>query len=278
MTETLKIALLQMTSGPDIAENLKAAEEMVREAAAQGARFILTPENTCHMRSPQSEKLKSAPVEAGHPAIGRFSSLAQEMGVWLLTGSLSIRLEGEERIANRSYLFDDTGKTVATYDKIHLFDVDLPTGETHRESDLVRPGDAAVVAQSSWGGIGLTICYDLRFPHLYRALAKAGAKILTVPAAFTVPTGQAHWETLLRARAIENGAFVLAPAQTGEHQGGRKTYGHSLAVGPWGEVLADGGDAPGIALAELNLADVDKARQSIPALRHDRPFDLKDSE
>ncbi|MBU0800194.1 MAG: carbon-nitrogen hydrolase family protein, partial [Alphaproteobacteria bacterium] len=176
------------------------------------------------------------------------------------------------KIANRSLLFDAHGDIAAMYDKIHLFDVDLPTGEKHRESDVVEPGTRAVVADTPWGGVGMTICYDVRFAYLYRALAQQGAKIITVPAAFTVPTGRAHWETLLRARAIETGSYIIAPAQCGSHQGGRATYGHSLVVSPWGEVIADGGDAPGITVATLDMNAVDTVRNAIPALTHDREF------
>jgi predicted amidohydrolase len=268
---TVKTALLQLNSGPDIAENLAIAAEMARKAAADGAEFILTPENTCHMRSPQAEKLKSSPAAEDHPALPLFSALARETGAVILLGSLAVKLP-EGRIANRSVLFDANGDIAAQYDKIHLFDVDLPTGESHRESAVVMPGAQAVVADTKWGGVGLSICYDLRFAYLYRALAQKGAKILTVPAAFTVPTGQAHWETLLRARAIETGCYVLAPAQCGTHQGGRSTYGHSLVVAPWGEVVADGGTAVGIVTATLDMAQVDKARGAIPALAHDREF------
>jgi predicted amidohydrolase len=268
---TVKTALLQLSSGPDIAENLAVAETMARRAAQAGAQFILTPENTCHILSPATEKLRTSPVAEAHGALPQFSALARELGVWMLLGSISIRLPGD-RIANRSYLIAANGDIVANYDKIHLFDVDLPTGERHRESELVAPGARAVVADTPWGGVGLSICYDLRFAHLYRAMAKKGAKIMTVPAAFTVPTGQAHWETLLRARAIETGSFIIAPAQTGEHQGGRKTYGHSLVVSPWGEVIADGGEEAGIVYATLDMGAVDKARAAIPALAHDRDF------
>jgi predicted amidohydrolase len=263
----LPIALLQLNSGPDIAANLGFATEMIREAAAQGAKFILTPENTCHMLSPQGAKLKTAPEEGNHPALSVFSGLARDLGVWVLAGSISVKV-AEDKIANRSYLFDSDGAQVAAYDKIHLFDVDLPTGESHRESAVVRAGQRGIVAHSPWGGIGMTICYDLRFAALYRALAQAGAKILTIPSAFTVPTGQAHWESLLRARAIETGSFVLAPAQTGEHHGGRKTYGHSLVIGPWGEVIADGGNDVGIIRADLDMDAVDRARGAIPSLLH----------
>lgn len=267
----IKAACVQLNAGPVIEDNLHAAAALIREAAGQGAQFIATPENTCHMRSPQTEKLKSAKPEDTHPGIPFFSELARELGVFLLAGSLSIRLE-DNRIANRSYLFGDNGEIAAHYDKIHLFDVDLPTGESHRESALVRPGEHAVVAAMPWGKLGMSICYDLRFAYLYRDLAKAGASIISVPAAFTVPTGQAHWHTLLRARAIETGAFVMAPAQCGEHEGGRRTYGHSLIIGPWGEILAEGGEEPGIIMGDLDLSAVEKARAAIPALRHDREY------
>lgn len=274
MTGKVKVALLQLNAGPDIAENIIAAETLIREAAAQGARFILTPENTCHIRRPATEKLKSARAMEGHPVVTRFAALAQELGVWILIGSISVLLP-EQKILNRSILIDANGDIVADYDKIHLFDVDLPTGEIHRESAVVKPGEKATVADTPWGKVGMTICYDLRFASLFRALAKAGAAILTVPSAFTVPTGQAHWHTLLRARAIENGAFVLAPAQVGTHEGDRKTYGHSLIIDPWGTILAEGdGENIGIVMAELDLNAVKTARKSIPALLHDREYSM----
>lgn len=267
----VQAACIQLNVGPVVKDNLETAADLVREAAGKGAKFIATPENTCHIRSPQSEKLKTAMPEEEHKGVPFLSDLAQELGIWLLAGSMSVRI-GDDRIANRSFLFNDNGEVVARYDKIHLFDVDLPTGESHRESDLVVPGEEAITADTPFGKIGLSICYDLRFSYLYRDLAKAGAQILTVPAAFTVPTGKAHWETLLRARAIETGSFVLAPAQCGEHEGGRQTYGHSLMIGPWGDVLAEGSEEPGVITAELNLDDVAKARESIPALKHDRDY------
>lgn len=269
----LRVALAQLNAGPDIAENLKATEGFIRQAAAQGAQFILTPENTCHIRVPATEKLKSSQPQEGHPVLLRFSELAKDLGVCLMAGSLSIRLSNG-KMANRCFVFDANGDIVAKYDKIHLFDADLPTGESHRESAVFEPGRQAVTVETPWAKLGLAICYDLRFAALFRTLAKAGAQILTVPAAFTVPTGQAHWHTLLRARAIENGAFVLAPAQCGTHHGDRKTYGHSLIIDPWGAVLAEGGDEPGVVIADLDLAAVAKARESIPALRHDRPYTL----
>ena len=274
MSEKVKVALVQLNAGPDIAENIIAAETLIREAAANGAQFILTPENTCHIRRPATEKLKSAKAIEGHPVVTRFAALAKELGVWIMAGSISVLLP-EQKILNRSILIDAHGNIVADYDKIHLFDVDLPTGEVHRESTVVKPGEKAVVADTPWGKVGMSICYDLRFASLFRALSKAGASILTVPAAFTVPTGKAHWHTLLRARAIENGAFVLAPAQVGTHEGGRETYGHSLIIDPWGTILAEAdGENIGIIMAELDMDAVKTAREAIPALLHDREYSI----
>ena len=253
MAETVTTALVQLNAGPDIAENLKQTDFLIRQAAGQGAQLICTPENTCHIRAKTQDKLQSSFAADSHPNIPHFAELAQALGIWLLIGSMSIKVS-EDKIANRSFLFNDRGALVASYDKIHLFDVDLPTGETHRESAAVDVGDKAVTADTPWGTVGMTICYDLRFAYLYRDLAKAGARILTVPAAFTVPTGKAHWDVLLRARAIETGSFVLAPAQCGEHEGGRKTYGHSMIVGPWGEVIAQAGDEPGFITADLDFS------------------------
>jgi predicted amidohydrolase len=214
--------------------------------------------------------------EDADAAVLGLRALAAELGVWLLIGSAIVRSSapGDARAANRSLLIDPTGAIKARYDKLHVFDVDLANGETYRESASVRPGDAAVVADTPWGGLGLTICYDVRFPHLHRQLAQTGAAMIAVPAAFTRPTGEAHWEILLRARAIETGAFVLAPAQGGTHEDGRQTWGRSLIVGPWGEVIARADhDEPGVLHATLDLSAVDRARTSIPALRHDREFD-----
>jgi predicted amidohydrolase len=260
-----------MTAGPDTGPNLDAAEALIRRAAAAGARFVLTPENTSIIEPNKAHAFAKAVVEEKHPGLPRFSALARELKIWLLIGSMSIKVD-DTKLANRSFLFDPEGNIVARYDKIHLFDVDLPSGETYRESNTIRPGAQSVVAETPWGGVGLTICYDLRFAHLHRALAQAGANIITVPAAFTVPTGKAHWEVLLRARAIETGSFVLAPAQCGEHADGRRTYGHSLIIAPWGEILGDAGEEPGIVSAELDLSLVAKARGMVPALQHDRAF------
>jgi predicted amidohydrolase len=269
MTEPLRAACIQMTSGPDIAENLKTAEMYIRQAAKSGAKFIATPENTDQIRQPPSEKLKTAPEPSKHPGIVQFAALAKELNIHLLAGSFAVQAGGG-RLYNRSLLFSPNGRIAGQYDKIHLFDIDLPNGESYRESDVIAPGDKTVIADTPFGKIGMTICYDVRFAYLYRKLAQSGASILTIPSAFTVPTGKAHWETLVRARAIETGSFIIAPGQTGEHENGRKTWGHSLIVGPWGEILADGGTEPGIVMADLNLDDVKKVRALIPALRHDR--------
>jgi predicted amidohydrolase len=258
-----------MNSARDIAPNIAAAGALIRQAKAAGAEFILTPENTSMLEPKRPLLLEKAKAEAEHPAIPAFAALAAELRVWLLIGSMQIKLDAAT-CANRSFLFDDQGRMVARYDKIHMFDVDLEGGESYRESKTFRSGDRAVVADTPWGRVGLTVCYDVRFAYLYRALAQAGAGFLTVPSAFTVPTGRAHWHTLLRARAIETGSFVFAPAQCGEHAEGRKTYGHSLIVAPWGEILADGGEAPGVILADIDPTRVDEARRMIPALQHDR--------
>ena len=271
MSAAFKVACVQLNAARDIAPNVAAASALIREAKAKGAQFILTPENTGMIEPRRPLLLEKAKPEAEHPAIPAFSALVAELGVWLLVGSLQIKLDAAT-CANRSFLFDDRGRVAARYDKIHMFDVDLKGGESYRESKTFRPGERAVVADTPWGKVGLTVCYDLRFAYLYRALAQAGAAFLTVPAAFTVPTGQAHWHTLLRARAIETGSFVFAPAQCGEHAEGRKTYGHSLILAPWGEVLADAGDEPGVITADIDPAKVDEARSMIPALTHDRRF------
>lgn len=258
-----------MNSGISIAENMEQATKLIEQAAAQGAQLAITPENTCHLRSAPKDKLEAAPLEEAHPMISHFAGLAKKLNIWLIAGSICVRVS-DTHMANRCYAFSNEGKTVGTYDKIHLFDVDLPNGERFRESDTVAAGNKPVVVQTPWGGIGLTICYDVRFPKLYRALAKAGADILIVPAAFAALTGRAHWEVLLRARAIENGCFVLAAGQTGVHENGRLTHGHSLVVNPWGQVVADGGEDIGIVLHEIDLTEVQTARHAIPALKHEK--------
>lgn len=273
MDQVLKTACVQISASPDIQENIKTITDFVRQAAAEGARFIATPENSCHMVFPQEAKLESATDEGANLVVQAMSELASELGVWILLGSVAVTASNG-KIANRSIFLSDKGEIAARYDKIHLFDVDLKNGESYRESSVFVAGDKAVVADSPWGKIGLSICYDVRFPHLYRGLAKAGASIITVPAAFTVPTGQAHWHTLLRARAIENGAFVIAPGQCGTHAGDRQTYGHSLIIDPWGEILAEAGEQPEVIYADLDLSKVDHVRSSVPALSHDRDYHL----
>ena len=268
---TFKAACVQLRSSDDVAENIATASSLIRDAAAAGARFIATPENTTLMAPDGGAKLASSYDEAHDPALPVFSALAKELGVHLLIGSLAIKVS-ETRTANRSFLFAPDGTVTARYSKIHLFDVQLANGESYRESNTVASGDEAVVADTALGKIGLSICYDMRFPQLYRALAHKSAFLFTVPSAFTVPTGQAHWHVLLRARAIENGAFVIAPAQGGLHANGRKTYGHSLIVAPWGEILAEAGDEPCVITADIDPALSAQARSRIPNLQHDRSF------
>ena len=264
-------ACVQITTGPDPAANLAAASVLVREARSAGANLIATPEVSNMMGLRRREIAALARPEAEDPSVAGYRALAAETGAWLLAGSLVLR-GAEDKLVNRSLLIDPQGGIAARYDKIHMFDVAIPDGQSYRESRAYQAGARAVTAELPWGRLGMTVCYDLRFPDLYRALAKAGAGFLTVPSAFTRFTGEAHWHVLLRARAIETGCFVIAPAQCGAHPGGRETYGHSLIVAPWGEVLGDGGTAPGITLAEIDPAEVAKARAMIPALDHDRPF------
>jgi predicted amidohydrolase len=266
-----KAACVQLRSSDDVAENITETVRLVREAAARGARFIATPENTTLMAPDGGAKLAHSYDEAHDPALPVFSALARDLKAWLLIGSLAIKVS-DTKTANRSFLFSPDGTVSARYSKIHLFDVALASGETYRESNTVAGGDEAVVADTDFGPVGLSICYDLRFPHLYRRLAQKGAFLFTVPSAFTVPTGEAHWHVLLRARAIENGAFVVAPAQGGTHANGRKTYGHSLIVAPWGEVLAEAGTEPGVIVADIDPALSALARARVPNLQHDRAF------
>jgi predicted amidohydrolase len=273
VTGSFTVGLVQLNAGRELEPNVAAAGRLVREAKARGADFVITPENTAMMEPKRPLILEKARPEAEHPAIPAFGALAAELGVWLLIGSIAVKLDAEH-CANRSILFDPKGRIAQRYDKIHMFDVDLKGGESYRESATFRPGGRAALAELPWGRLGMTVCYDLRFAHLYRALAQAGADFLTVPAAFTRPTGEAHWHVLLRARAIETGCYVFAPAQCGEHAEGRRTYGHSLVVSPWGEILAEGGAVePGVILAEIDPAKVAEARRMIPALTHDRSFE-----
>jgi predicted amidohydrolase len=269
----LPVACVQFTAGLQWSDHAEEVARLVRMAAGTGAKFIATPENTGGMVKNREELKEQAPTIDTHPAVPAFSELARETGAWLLCGSVAVRPSATaSRPVNRSLLFAPDGSIAAHYDKIHLFDVDLPGGESHRESALFDSGDSAKLADIGGVKLGLTICYDLRFASLFRSLAQAGAEIITVPSAFTVPTGEAHWEVLLRARAIETGAFILAPAQTGLHPNGRRTWGHSLIIDPWGRVLADAGDKPGVAVAVIELNRVREVRQVLPQLEHDKPF------
>ncbi|MFK0300409.1 carbon-nitrogen hydrolase family protein [Brevundimonas sp. NPDC090276] len=276
MDQRLDVALIQTRTPATADASFAHVEPLIRQAAAGGAQLILTPEGTNFLEQRRGLRDAALSTEEADIAVLGLRALANELGVWLLIGSAIVRSDtpGDDRAANRSLLVDPTGAVVARYDKLHVFDVDLPNGETYRESASVRPGLGATVAETPWGGLGQSICYDVRFPQLYRALAKAGASMIAVPAAFTRPTGEAHWETLLRARAIETGAFVLAPAQGGAHEDGRQTWGRSLVVGPWGEVIAKADhDEPGVLHAALDLSAVQRARQAVPSLKHDRDFD-----
>ena len=270
MSGKLDIALIQMRSGIDPERNLADAADLIRQAAAKGAKLIATPETTHLVQKDADQAFAVMKGEAADPALGFFAGLAEELGIDLLIGSLAIKL-AERRAANRSFLFGPDGAIKARYDKAHMFDVGLGQGETYRESANYQAGDELIIAEAGGVKLGLSICYDVRFAYLYRALAKAGAQVLTVPAAFTRPTGRAHWEILLRARAIETGSYILAPAQGGLHEDGRKTWGHSLVIGPWGEIVAGlDHDEPGILHAALDMRKVEEARRRIPALEHDR--------
>jgi deaminated glutathione amidase len=274
----MKTALLQMTSSDDPQANLFVTRAMVREAAGMGAGFVLTPEVTNCLSQDRAHQNKVLFHQEDDPTLAALCADAAELGVWLSIGSLALKThDADGRFANRSFLIGPDGRIAAQYDKIHMFDVDVSKTETFRESAGYRPGGRAVVAQTPFATVGMTVCYDIRFPHLHRALAKAGAQVLLVPAAFSPVTGAAHWEVLLRARAIETGCYVLAAAQTGTHQSHsgkeRRTYGHSMVVAPWGEVLADAGPQPGITYVDLDMAEVAQARARVPSLTHDRAIE-----
>jgi predicted amidohydrolase len=278
MIHTFVVACVQTTTGPNVARNISSACALVRDAHKSGASLIILPEVTNVIdldRAALAEKLTS---ESDDASLATMCALAAELKIWLLVGSLGLKhetalnAEGGPKFANRSFLIGDDGIIRSRYTKIHLFDVDLGKGEIYQESSAYAPGNEMVLADTPWGKLGMTICYDIRFPDLYRKLAQAGAKFLSVPAAFARPSGKAHWHVLMRARAIENGCYVFAAAQCGEHGGGRKTYGHSLIVDPWGEILADGGTETGFVIAEIDVSLVDEARHKIPSLTHDRDY------
>src|SRR6267154_431751 len=266
-------ALVQMRTGLTPQANLDAAVRLIEEAKAGGADYVQTPEMTNIMEVKRDRLFATITAEESDPSLAAFRALARKLGIFLHVGSLAIKLL-PEKAANRSFLIDRRGDIVARYDKIHMFDVDLAGGETYRESRRYRPGELAVVSDLPWGRLGLTICYDLRFPALYRALAEAGASFLAIPSAFTKQTGEAHWHVLMRARAIENGSFVFAAAQGGLHEHGRETFGHSLVVDPWGRVIAEGGTEPGVIFADVDPAEVSAARARVPSLQHGRRFEV----
>jgi deaminated glutathione amidase len=271
----LRVACVQMRSGVEVAPNIAAVSDLIHDAAGQGAQLVATPEmtNLLDIR-PGMARPKIVP-ETEDQTLAAMRALAVELGIWLLIGSIAVTLEGEDRLANRSFLIAPDGRVRARYDKIHMFDVEVGDGQSYRESRSYRPGEHAVLAETEFGKLGMTICYDVRFPHLYRELAQAGASILTIPAAFTRVTGEAHWHILVRARAIETGSFVIAPAQGGKHEDDRETFGHSLIISPWGEVLAEkADDQPGVIVADIELDAVAKARKRIPSLGNEQPADF----
>jgi predicted amidohydrolase len=270
---TFKAAMIQMRSGLTPAANVDAAARFIEEAKAAGADYAQTPEMTNILAGKREQLFATVVEEEKDPSLAAFRELARRLKLTLHVGSLAIRLT-HDRAANRGFLIDPQGGIAARYDKIHMFDVDLANGESYRESNNYKPGESAVLADLPWGRLGLTICYDLRFPALYRALAEAGASFLAIPSSFTKQTGEAHWHVLMRARAIENGCFVLAAAQGGKHENGRETYGHSLVIDPWGRVLAEGGTEPGVIMAEIDPAQVAVARGRIPSLQHGRRFEV----
>jgi predicted amidohydrolase len=266
-----KAACIQVNASNDMDANIGRAGQLACDARAAGAHLVVMPENVSMMEWGRANIVAKAMPEEDHKALAAFREIAKELDIWLHCGSLACLLE-DQRVANRSFLIDPKGDIAARYDKIHMFDVDLGNGETYRESATFAPGREAVLADTPWGKLGMTICYDLRFPQLYRSLAQAGANFLVVPAAFTRTTGKAHWHVLLRARAIETGCFVLAPAQCGEHAGGRETFGHALIVSPWGAILADAGEEPGFIIANIDTDQIEEARGKVPSLSHDRVF------
>jgi len=268
-----RAALVQMRAGRDVARNVADALALIDEAAAQQAAYVQTPECTTLMEVDTERLLAETKPEADNEALAAFAKAAADKKIWLHIGSMAVKV-GERRLANRSYLFSPKGDVSARYDKIHMFDVDLGQGEVYSESVNYQAGSKAVISELPWGRLGLTICYDLRFPALHRALAKAGASFIAGPAAFTRITGEAHWHTLLRARAIETETFILAAAQGGRHENGRETFGHSLIISPWGEIIGEGGTDPGVVIGDIDTHRIDEVRRKIPSLTHDRVFDV----
>lgn len=273
MSKVFRLACVQVNAGNEIGPNVETATALIRQAALDGAEFISLPECVALLEPDREALFRKSATEADHIALSAFCGLAGELGLWLHVGSLAV-LSEDGRIANRTFLIDPKGRVTAKYDKIHMFDVDLDGGESYRESNTYQPGDAAVVADLPWGRAGLTICYDVRFPALYTDLANAGAAFIGVPSAFTRRTGRMHWHVLLRARAIETGCWVFAAAQCGDHAAGRQTYGHSLIVDPWGEIVAEAGEEPGMIFADIDPSRVAEARRSVPSLVNARDYTL----
>jgi predicted amidohydrolase len=270
---TFKVGLVQMRSGINPQANLASLIAAIDEAKRAGADYVQTPEMTNILALKRDDLFANIVAEEHDPTLATLRELAQKLSMYIHIGSLAIKVT-PEKAANRAFVIDRNGDIAARYDKIHMFDVDLAGGESYRESNNYRPGDLAVVADLPWGRLGVTICYDLRFPALYRALAEAGASFLAIPAAFTKQTGEAHWHVLMRARAIENGCYVIAAAQGGQHENGRSTFGHSIVVDPWGKIIAEGGIEPGVIMAEIDPAAVVAARSKVPSLNHGRRFEL----
>jgi predicted amidohydrolase len=270
---SIKAAMIQMRSGLKPGANIDDAVRMIGEAKSAGADYALTPEMTNILAAKREQLFAAVVEEEADASLATLRELARKLGIYVHVGSLAIKISAD-RAANRSFLIDPKGEIAARYDKIHMFDVDLADGESYRESRNYRPGELAVLADLPWGRLGLTVCYDLRFPALYRALAEGGATMLAIPSAFTKQTGEAHWQVLMRARAIENGCFVFAAAQGGKHENGRETFGHSLIVDPWGRIIAEGGTEPGVVMAEIDLTEVANARARIPSLQHGRRFEI----
>jgi predicted amidohydrolase len=268
-----RVGLVQMRSGRTPAQNVDAATKLIKEAKTGGADYVLTPEMTNILERKREDLFAALAPEEKDRSLAAFRDLARRLGIWVHVGSLAIEVLPQKAV-NRSFLIDPKGEIAARYDKIHMFDVDLAGGESYRESGSYRPGEIAVAVDIPWGRVGLTICYDLRFPALYRALADAGASFITIPSAFTQQTGEAHWHVLTRARAIETGSFVFAAAQGGRHEDGRDTFGHSIAIDPWGRVLAEGGTEPGVILADVDPSQVAIVRARIPSLQHGRRFEM----
>ena len=274
--KTFTAAMIQMRTGLKPEPSLEQATALIRDAVKQGAQYVQTPEVSNMMQQNRTALFEHLKSQDDDESLKAYRALAKDLGIHLHIGSLAV-LATPDRAANRSFLIGPDGGVIASYDKIHMFDIDLGNGETYRESANYQPGETAVITDLPWGRLGMTICYDLRFPALYRALAEAGASFLAIPSAFTKKTGEAHWHTLLRARAIENGSFVFAAAQGGLHENKRETFGHSLIVAPWGEVLAEGGTEPGVILAKIDPSKVEAARKSVPSLQHGRRFGVADA-